>query len=317
MPSRDVNISRAIATGRRHAVQVLRSRERALKTRETALNRNPKRIELQIEPVSIAASRVVQKTLFRTSGFLIAEGDSWFDYPWVDVLKLLKDHYGYTVKSVAHRGDAVEQMAYGGDQLEEFLRKIEELIDQGLTPRAILLSGGGNDIAGREFSMLLNHIASPVQGLSDRVLQGVIDERTKYAYVTILSSVTDLCRKKLKKSIPIVLHGYDYPVPDGRGYLTGKWILPGPWLDPGFREKGFRDLARRKELARVLIDRFNHMLLEVSRLGAFSHVHYIDLRGTLSSGADYKQWWDNELHPTRKGFASVTKRFADVLQELP
>ena len=53
---------------------------------------------------------------------LIAEGDSWFDYPLDDVLRILEDHYGYDVESVAHRGDRVEDMAYGEGQLEEFCR---------------------------------------------------------------------------------------------------------------------------------------------------------------------------------------------------
>ena len=44
---------------------------------------------------------------------------------------------------------------------------------------------------------------------------------------------------------------------------------------------------------------------------------FVDLRGTLSIGADYRTWWDNELHPTRLGFERVTQRFADALAALP
>ena len=42
-------------------------------------------------------------------------------------------------------------MAYGGSQLDELTRRLEKLLRQGIVPRAILLSGGGNDVAGDEF----------------------------------------------------------------------------------------------------------------------------------------------------------------------
>jgi hypothetical protein len=41
----------------------------------------------------------------KTAGALIAEGDSWFDYPMQDVLRLLEDDYLFDAESVAHKGD--------------------------------------------------------------------------------------------------------------------------------------------------------------------------------------------------------------------
>ncbi|MBI5590765.1 MAG: hypothetical protein HY881_09805 [Deltaproteobacteria bacterium] len=97
----------------------------------------------------------------------------------------------------------------------------------------------------------------------------------------------------------------------------GGWgPLPGPWLEPGFREKGFEDLEQRVALTQVLIDRFNAMLDGVVSLPDFAHVKYIDLRNTLSSGAGYKKYWANELHPNGDGFARVTEKFAKVLGEV-
>ncbi|UFS72062.1 hypothetical protein LPW11_07680 [Geomonas sp. RF6] len=136
------------------------------------------------------------------------------------------------------------------------------------------------------------------------------------AYVFILSAVTVVCEPFTAGAIPILIHGYDYPVPDGRGYMGGWGPLPGPWLEPGFREKGYGDLTQRVEMTRVLIDRFNDMLAEVAKIRAFAHVRYVDLRNTLSCGADYKKWWANEMHPTEGGFGKVTGRFAAVLGEL-
>ena len=52
-------------------------------------------------------------------------------------------------------------------------------------------------------------------------------------------------------------------------------------------------------------------------MSAFPHVTYVDLRGALSVGSDYRTWWDNELHPTALGFEKVTQRFADALAAVP
>jgi lysophospholipase L1-like esterase len=306
---------KALEIGRQEAARVLKRRSAALRRRAAAVRRP--RAARQVRPPRVGER--LQRAVGgpATAGVLVAEGDSWFDYPFNDILSLLEDQHGYDVESVAHKGDRVEEMAYGGGQLDEVTRRLEKLLRRGIIPRAILLSGGGNDVAGDEFGMLLNHARSAIAGLNDQVITGVIDQRVRLAYVTILNAITHVCRARLERALPILVHGYDYPVPDGRGFLGGWWFLPGPWLEPGFREKGFGRLPEGVTLARQLIDRFNAQLRAVAALDAFPHVTYVDLRGTLSIGADYRTWWDNELHPTRLGFERVTQRFADALTALP
>jgi lysophospholipase L1-like esterase len=253
----------------------------------------------------------------RSAGVLVAEGDSWFDYPWNDIIELLEDRHAYDVESVAHKGDTVEEMAYSGGQLEEFTRRLEKLIRRHDIPKAILLSAGGNDVAGLEFKILLNHASSPVAGLNQQIVSGVVDERIRFAYVTIISAITRICEVRTGRRIPILVHGYDYPVPDGRGFLGGWSVLPGPWLEPGFRAKGYESLDERKKWARELITRFNRMLEGLSAIPEYSHVRYVKLLGTLSGeDATYKAWWDNELHPTEKGFIAVTDKIAGELARL-
>ncbi len=215
-------------------------------------------------------------------------------------------------------GDTVEAMAYSGGQLADLSRELEKVIRWRQIPKAILLSGGGNDVAGSEFHMLLNHSASPRSGLNQQVVSGIIDERVRPAYARIISAVTRICEVRAGRRIPILGHGYDYPVPDGRGYLGGFSVLPGPWLEPGFRLKGYTALDERKALARELIDRFNDMLGGLVAEIEYSHVRYVNLLGTLSDrDVDYRDWWDNELHPTKKGFTAVTNKFATELMALP
>ena len=69
----------------------------------------------------------------------------------------------------------------GSVSSKELTRMLEKLLRANVVPKAILLSGGGNDVAGDEFGMLLNHERSPVRGLNGQVLAGVIDERVRSA----------------------------------------------------------------------------------------------------------------------------------------
>ena len=127
------------------------------------------------------------------------------------------------------------------------------------------------------------------------------------------AQITTLCDQKFHTRIPILVHGYDYPVPDGRGFWGG-WPFPGPWLQPGFYEKNFTDLQRMTDMMRDIMDRFNTMVAGLSALPGFAHVRYVNLRGTLSDKlTDYKQWWDNELHPNKQGFEAVAKKFAAAI----
>lgn len=66
------------------------------------------------------------------------------------------------------------------------------------------------------------------------------------------------------------------------------------------------------------------MLQKLAKEPGFENVHYVDLRGTLSKGTDYKKYWANELHPTvggigggKDGFAAVAAKFQEELLKLP
>ena len=282
----------AIELGQKKAQEILTNRDEALKRRSAALSRNTKMSEFRIH-ASLAPATEALATV-RTAGFLIAAGDSWFDYPLHDVLKILDDDFGFNIESAAHKGDAIEKMAYRDGQLDDFARKLDKILAQGATPKAALLPGGGDDIAGHEFGMLLNNAFSPIAGWDAKVIDGLVNDRIMTAFVQMLSAMDQICKQRTGKQIPILIHGYDYPIPD---------------------EKNFRELAQRMSLMRELIDNFNVMLRKLVSLDQFRHVHYIDLRGTLPA-ADYEIWWENELHPTRKGFTAVSQKFADVLNAL-
>jgi hypothetical protein len=310
------SVENAIAIGKKNAEAVLARRKDARERRARALAVHSARLAVG---VTAAAAPAAPVTARETAGFLLAMGDSWFDYPFYDVLKLLEDNYGYDVESTAHRGDPLEAMAYGG-QLDKLGRCFEKVTERGGTPKAVLVSGGGNDIAGAEFGMLINSAASDISGWNNEVLDGVINERILSAYRTSAAGINALSMAYAGKLLPILVHGYDYPVPDGRGFLGGWGPLPGPWLQPGFREKLFDDLPRTVILMHDLMDRFNNMLRVLVSDANFGNVQMVDLRNTLSADLTnnaYQDWWGNELHPTDKGFGAVTDKFAQALSRLP
>jgi lysophospholipase L1-like esterase len=284
-------VRRAVREGRAHAKALLTKRRRA-----------------------VATKRAVQD-----NGVLVAEGDSWFNYPFFDVLEALEDDFGYEIDSVAHAGDTLESMAYDDAQFTALRRRLERLKQHDEKPRAILLSGGGNDIAGDQFAMLLNHASSQLPPLNAAVVDGVIAQRLSAAYGRLIGKVTGQTELLFGHTVPIVVHGYAHPVPDGRGYLSGFWVLPGPWLEPGFRQKGYANLPFNTQVMKIVIDAFNGMLASVVSAAGLAHVRYLDLRADLSNElpAKYRQSWDNELHPTRDGFKTVARSFDQLLRTFP
>ncbi|SDF44715.1 hypothetical protein [Terriglobus roseus] len=310
------------------ADQILARRQVSRKTRAAALKIHVERVEAQMKspgraragmPVAERAP-IAAAAALQSAGYLLAVGDSWFDYPIHDVLTKLEDNYAYNVESSAHKGDPIEAMVSHVGQMDKFARLMDKIVALGVMPKAILVSGGGDDIAGDAFGMLINNIDLPIAGWNEEVVAGVIDTRIATAYRKMFTLLNVLCQSDLKRTLPILVHGYDYPVPDGRGFLGGWGPLPGPWLKPGFDEKLFMDLTQTTSMIAKLIDRFNTMLQKLVKEPGFENVRYVDLRGTLSNGSDYKKYWANELHPTgggigggNDGFGAVAAKFQEAL----
>jgi hypothetical protein len=315
-----------------HAEEILARHRESRARRAAALTAHPQPLSIKTELIQVpvdaatASASAPVSTTAQTAGYLLAVGDSWFDYPIHDILTRLDDNYGYNIESSAHRGDPIETMVSQVGQLDKFARCMDKILALGATPKAILVSGGGDDIAGKEFGMLINDIdLVPIPGWNDQIIAGVIDTRIAAAYRLMIVSINSLCQKNLGRTFSILVHGYDYPVPDGRGFLGGGGLLPGPWLKPGFDEKLFGDINVTTQMMTTVIDRFNTMLQNLVQEPGFQNVTYIDLRKTLSnSQANYKDWWANEIHPNaggifggQDGWGAISAKFQAVLATLP
>jgi hypothetical protein len=152
--------------------------------------------------------------------------------------------------------------------------------------------------------------------LNEAAVLSFIDGTLAGYYKTILDTLI------ASTSIPILIHGYDHPIPDGRGdeILT---ISIGPWILPIFRQRdynllppGLADLALARDVTRRLINRFNAMIARVA--AAHSNVHHVNLTGTLAKayGNDYTTHWNNELHPRENGFDLLAKLIEAKLKSL-
>jgi hypothetical protein len=160
--------------------------ERQMK--RTRRGRGAPSVTVERAPLGVASS-------LQTAGYLLAVGDSGFDYPIHDVLTKLEDNYAYNIESAAHKGDPIEAMVSRVGQMDKFARLMDKIVALGVTPKAILVSGGGDDIAGDEFGMLLNNIDLSIAGWNEQVVAGVIDTRIATAYRKMFACSMQYARK--------------------------------------------------------------------------------------------------------------------------
>jgi len=256
---------------------------------------------------------------------LVAQGDSWFDYlPGHDIIDYLRGKHGHKIENLAVGGSTLNEIVYGPvpenffgvPQSGEVDRSTELVATiQRVRPQGLLLSGGGNDIAGPEFFQFINNALSGLGNPNARVLDGVLNETLEKAYQDMIG----LCLRAgddLYSGLKIFIHGYDYPWPDGRGVTI--FNLVGPWFDETFNQKHYpykteEDLLTRFNIVKICIDLFNGMLGDLEKIFP-ARVFHVDLRGLLHS----RDEWANELHPKNLGFEKLADKINLILhQHLP
>ena len=56
------------------------------------------------------------------------------------------------------------------------------------------------------------------------LFRGVIEQRVRMAYITMLSAISQICTQSGHPGIPILVRSYDYPVPDGHTAVASKVV---------------------------------------------------------------------------------------------
>lgn len=220
-----------------------------------------------------------------------AGGDSWCDYPWFlltggGLPAHLSKVIGIPIENYAHAGDStLETMG---------LTKAKRLTAYLPGTDIFLFSGGGDDIMGDGFCLLLNENATGKREdainwrrFSTRV-QGILDN-----YEDLLE-----IRDRIAPNCLVVTHSYDF-VPAS---MMGKGIAGfiGPWLQPGLIWCGWTDEDDQAWIVKTMLQEYQ------VRLGKFAeqsrrHLH-VNTQGTLSP-----EDWDNEAHANGSGWTKLAQ----------
>lgn len=245
---------------------------------------------------------------------IVAEGDSWFDYSLagLDIIDCLKKFFGYRIHNVAKGGDTLDNMAWGTGYNDNWVRKSTPLEETLLAvrkykPRVVLLSGGGNDLAGSELLSFLNHKGSGLKAIRQPYTDFMLKNYFRNAFEEIIHSIWNI-----DSSINIITHGYGYAVPDGRAVVRFLGLsFVGPWLRPALTAKGYDNKNEREKIIWELIDIFNDMLGELANDDEQKRIHYINLRSSLKL-----EDWENELHLKNSAYRRVAGIFDKVIQSI-
>lgn len=229
---------------------------------------------------------------------ILCEGDSWFALPMrINAVRQIDRMGNYNILNVATNGDEVISIMSGREKklLRRYLR------DSFYRFKALLFSGGGNDIVGDDLVPLLKNktAGNTWRDCIHDERFGRRVEQIKHAYLDLLD-----IRDDHRPALPIVVHGYDYPIATGVGYLGA-----GPWIKPYMEQKGITSPDDQNAILKFLIDRFNAMLAELAATRP-GFVH-IPTPGTLLPGE-----WGDELHPTTQGFRKIAEQIKPELDKV-
>lgn len=244
----------------------------------------------------------------------LAIGDSWFWYPYRNIIEVLTDH-----PRVSADHANVRLLGFNGAELKEYVgagRYAKEVL-RWLSPTwntfsEFYISGAGNDAVAYDLALKKGVGASnnPADYIDPQGLDGLLRSVSE-AMGALIHNIR-WSGKDLPTARPIFIHGYDYPVPDGRGFQIHPLphlTVTGPWLGNRMDTAGVpADLTLRYGITKILIDHLNDYALKPFSTED-NEVFFIDSRGTLSGPAgDYRKDWDNELHPSPSGFAKIFEK---------
>jgi len=270
---------------------------------------------------------------------LLGFGDSWLRFQdeisatGSDLMRALAN-LGYDTRNFALNDSAAQgyrlalmaqELPSNGNSIYGSLRK---LIKAGTPPFAVLLGAGGNDfIDGGSVPRWPFCEGTGTDSVLDRVLnpKGALllhDQQILEEFLTKMKDhlsfiVTELAHAGggigSAKQVPIVVHAYDHPFPDGKALFS----VMCPWLQPKFASKGYNtadpaDLATTAGLMSTFIDQLNVAYADTinTLAGAGIRVTFVRLTGVLAATDEYQNGgiravWKNEMHPNKTGFAAL------------
>jgi hypothetical protein len=288
-------------------------REEIARDRERKYKEYLAQIQNPTEPPSPGvALRAVAPAAGKQNLRILAEGDSWFEYPLPvthgdGVIYQLQKLLGYGIANMAQHGLEVEQMM--GLSLRQEI--ITRLSDSQIKFDALLFSGGGNDIVGDQFCIWLKD-APPVVPPAQ-----MLDLNAVNAALAILEAeyreLADL-RDQYSPQTVIFVNAYDFPPITGKGVCgEGPWLKPS--LDYTYKHLGVAAPDPNDEflVVKALMQMFRAMLDRVAADPKVQNFIVVPTQGTLTPDTSD---WQNEIHPSPTGFAKIAKKFQNSLMSV-
>ncbi|MBK8456831.1 MAG: SGNH/GDSL hydrolase family protein [Phyllobacteriaceae bacterium] len=220
---------------------------------------------------------------------VLAEGDSWFNLPFLIMPKTAMDFLDQT--------HDVLNLAMWGDELSEMVKDAQYKQSLGSGNfRHFFLSGGGNDILGS----IPKYVLPRKKGDTDPA------NAPKYINVDFANALNGLMKDyaKVEAAVPantvLYVHGYAYAIPVPGGKYLGK-PLKALDFDPVAHS------ALACAVIAYMVDLFNARLMAFA--AAKARVVWIDLRPVVK-GSD---WHTDEIHPNSNGARKIARRFREAI----
>jgi hypothetical protein len=249
---------------------------------------------------------------------ILAIGDSWFWYPKNNILQAVIEHPALkdpfrTIQMLGYNGAEIKQYVGAGKFAAEFQRELRPDACQYYS--AVMISGAGNDAV--DYKLALKADCTGLSVAADCIDPHGLDGLVRDISGSLGVMIHDIAWAfgKQNRMADVFVHGYDYPVPDGRGFSLAGLDIAGPWLKPALdsAKVAANNMPLRTAVCRLLIDELNATFARFD--SPPQGIHYIDSRGVLRQDANYKADWDNEMHPTFAGFKQVVdKKWIPVLR---
>lgn len=232
-------------------------------------------------------------------------GDSWFRLPLapVDLHRRLRSLF---------KGNAIfANNAVPGRTTAEIKGQFPALSKHlgAFEIDVLLVSMGGNDIAGHELAEYLKRPDEPQnRGPCTAPVPAIVERHVRLA--TFHSAMNTLeedfqrvidIRDKFRRPCKVVLHSYAYPMPNGRrATRLGGIFKAGPWLKPHLAAAGLTALDDKKTLMRWLVDEFHTRLERLAERNP--RVVVVDSRRAVNDNE-----WSDEIHPTDAGYERIAR----------
>lgn len=232
---------------------------------------------------------------------LLAEGDSWLNYPRryivfgkdANIVDHLADRSKLIIYNTSSNGDEAVEMLSGDAKLSLLKRLSHNEFD------VLLFSGGGNDIVGRyDFGFFITEMKP---GMSWR--DCILDHRVEMKLDQIESTYRVLCELTHEYSknpnIKIVTHTYDLVQPNPTGFELFDIIPVGKsWVYPYLDDKKITNQQDQSMIINELLSRFKLRLERVA--SDYDFLTVVNTQGLLN-----RDQWRNEIHPTSEGFGII------------